>query len=664
MSKTVNCRAYIILVAACLMASALFGFLYHYDNKYNTKQEISQDGTVSLSDFEEETGAQAQEVTWLVEGWEFYPDQILYPGESGEESKSVYIGQYFSFASFHEDDSPYGTGTYRIKVDGNGNYTMLIPEVFSACVVYVDGKRLISSGSLSPYTPYIKDLIFSFEIRGKGEILIQTANYSHYYSGVTYPPAIGSAQGINRLIMVRMLFYGFLVFTSLALALFAAVIWWGTRKRRGFSENFWLGILGLSFALRVCYPFIHTLGIFGGNLAYVLENTAAAFGLFCIARSVSLICLKTDSLPERTLRGITGGFVLIGFIFSLWMVKYLPGFVSLYGEILYWYKALIAVTMSCLLIRQFMKRKSGQILLLLAGLLVYSLSLVFHSVCLGHFEPAYTGWFEEWGAYILILCFAARMALRNMEIIRENRHLNQHLQEEVNRKTESISKLLEERRMLLSGFAHDLKTPITSITTFTRLVELDSTQLDEESRQYLDIIRRKTKEIQKQLNTINEFTQIDSTPPAFEPLDLVPLLQEFYTGNKPDVNVSGISLELLIKDSQTIMISGDRRKLQSVLQNLVFNAVSFTPEGGRIRLSLSKDQDLAVLGVEDTGSGISEKDIPHIFDPLFTNRVHEDSNGMGLFIVKSIITEHRGTIEVTSTPGKGTVFTIRLPIIR
>ena len=127
-----------------------------------------------------------------------------------------------------------------------------------------------------------------------------------------------------------------------------------------------------------------------------------------------------------------------------------------------------------------------------------------------------------------------------MEIIRENRRLNEHLQEEIEHKTESLSKLLEERRMLLSGFAHDLKTPITSITTFTRLVELDNTQLDEESRQYLDIIRRKTKEIQEQLNTINEFTQVDSTPPAFELLDLCLLLRDFYSGNKPDINVSGI----------------------------------------------------------------------------------------------------------------------------
>ena len=664
MSKTINFRAYMIIFIACLTASMLFGILYRYDNKYNTNAQIFQDGTVVLPDVEKENGTQSEEVIWLVNGWEICPDRIIYPGDPAEEWKPTYIGQYFSFAGFHGDGSPYGVGTYRLTISGNGNYTMLIPEVFSACAVYVNGEQTASSGSVSPYRPYIKDLVFSFEINGDAEILIQTANYSHYYSGVTYPPAIGSSEAVSRLITVRMLFYGLLVFTSLALALFAAVIWFGTRKGRASGENFWLGILGLSFSLRLCYPFIHMLGISGGNPAYVLENTMASLGLFCIARTVSLICLKKGSLPERVLSGITGGFVLISLVFSLLMTEYLPGFVPVYGQILYWYKALIAVAMTVLLICRFAKRKSGQILLLLTGLLVYALSLIFHALCLGNYEPAYTGWFEEWGAYILILFFAVRMALRNMEIIRENRRLNEHLQEEIEHKTESLSKLLEERRMLLSGFAHDLKTPITSITTFTRLVELDNTQLDEESRQYLDIIRRKTKEIQEQLNTLNEFTQVDSTPPAFEPLDLCLLLRDFYSGNKPDINVSGISFELLPKDDQPVMIYGDRQKLVSVLQNLVFNAVSFTPEGGVIRLCLDREEDFAVLRVEDNGTGISEEDIPHIFDRLFTNRAGEENRGMGLFIVKSVITEHGGTIEVASTLGEGTVFTIRLPVMR
>ena len=147
-------------------------------------------------------------------------------------------------------------------------------------------------------------------------------------------------------------------------------------------------------------------------------------------------------------------------------------------------------------------------------------------------------------------------------------------------------------------------------------------------------------------------------------LDLCLLLRDFYSSNKPDIDVNGISFELLLKDSQPVMVYGDRRKLVSVLQNLVFNAVSFTPEGGKIRLCLDKEQEFAVLCVEDNGSGISEEDIPHIFDRFFTHRSHDNGSGVGLFIVKSIVTEHGGNIEVASTPGKGTIFTIRLPLIQ
>lgn len=660
MRRTADLWTFFTLFTACAVASALFGLLYHFDNKYTTAAPLSQDGAAVLA---AQDGTGSGKITWLVQGWEFYPDQLLGPGETGRDAQSVSIGQYFSFAAFHGDGSPHGAGTYRLTVRGDGIYTMLLPEVFSACTVYAGGEQIAASGSVAPYVPQIRDLVFSFEVHGETELLIQTANYTHYYSGVTYPPAVGTGEAVSRLIAVRMLFYGFLAFTSLALALFAAVIWFGTRKTGASGENFWLGILGLSFSLRVCYPFIHMLGSSGQSAAYVLENTMAALGLFCIVRTVSLLCLETGSLAERVLTGIAGGFVAVAGVFPLWMTTGLPGFVPVYGQILYWYKAAAAVAMTVLVLCRSVKRSSGQERLLLAGLLAYAVSLVFHALCLGRYEPAYTGWYEEWGTYFLILCFAARMALKNMEILRENRRLNEHLQEEIARKTESLSRLLEERRLLLSAFAHDLKTPVTSIHTFTRLVEMDSAGLDEESRQYLDVIRRKTAEIQEQLSTLREFTRFDSAPPSFEPLDLCGLLREFCAANEPDVDACGLSLELQTGDGRPVMVYGDRQKLTSVLQNLVFNAVSFTPEGGCIRLSLGRKEGFAVLRVEDNGAGIAQEDLPYIFDRLFTHRPQEDGSGMGLFLVKSVVTEHKGTIEADSEPGKGSVFTIRLPLL-
>ena len=145
----------------------------------------------------------------------------------------------------------------------------------------------------------------------------------------------------------------------------------------------------------------------------------------------------------------------------------------------------------------------------------------------------------------------------------------------------------------------------------------------------------------------------------------VALAKQGYRVGLLDADIHGPSIPKMfgVEDARPVMIYGDRRKLVSVLQNLVYNALSFTPEGGAIRLSLSRGREFAVLRVEDTGSGIAEADLPHIFDQFFTNRAHETSSGMGLFIAKSIITEHGGTIDVASELGKGSIFTIRLPIM-
>ena len=175
MAKIIKFRAAVIIFITCVMASVLFTSLYHYDNKYSRGTSMPQDGIVSVSDSQEEDGSSSQEITWLVQGWDFYPDQRIYPGDVRGESVPIYIGQYFSFSGFHKDGSPHGVGTYCLNLRGNGSYTMLIPEVFSACTVYVNGEQVASSGSISPYKPYIKDLMFSFEINGEAEILIQTA---------------------------------------------------------------------------------------------------------------------------------------------------------------------------------------------------------------------------------------------------------------------------------------------------------------------------------------------------------------------------------------------------------------------------------------------------------------------------------------------------------
>ena len=109
----------------------------------------------------------------------------------------------------------------------------------------------------------------------------------------------------------------------------------------------------------------------------------------------------------------------------------------------------------------------------------------------------------------------------------------------------------------------------------------------------------------------------------------------------------------------------DRNKIWSVLDNLVYNALRHTPEGGSIALGIKRRGDRAVLTVADTGEGIDAGHLPHIFERFYKvspERGEKDgSSGLGLYIVKTTAEAMGGTVEVESVPGKGTVFTLTFP---
>lgn len=111
-------RTICFVLIVCLISAVFFSLLYQFDNKYTTRAEVSQDGSTMISPAQTGDGTPSQETMWLVDGWEFYPDQLIEPGDETGESVPIYIGQYFSFSAFHQDSSPHGVGTYRLTVRG------------------------------------------------------------------------------------------------------------------------------------------------------------------------------------------------------------------------------------------------------------------------------------------------------------------------------------------------------------------------------------------------------------------------------------------------------------------------------------------------------------------------------------------------------------------
>ena len=144
-------------------------------------------------------------------------------------------------------------------------------------------------------------------------------------------------------------------------------------------------------------------------------------------------------------------------------------------------------------------------------------------------------------------------------------------------------------------------------------------------------------------------------------LDIGALLQEQVKRLGPLARENGIELDCTAKEA--LEVNGDTLKLQQVLYNIIDNAIKYTPRGGEVHCSLARAGRKAVIRVSDTGVGIPEEDLPHIFDRVDKARSRETGGtGLGLSIVKQFVLLHGGTIDAKSTFGKGTTFIIELPL--
>ena len=147
-------------------------------------------------------------------------------------------------------------------------------------------------------------------------------------------------------------------------------------------------------------------------------------------------------------------------------------------------------------------------------------------------------------------------------------------------------------------------------------------------------------------------------------MSLNSLLEEQVKRLLPLARENGIEINLEMKDDTAIL--GDSAKLEQVIYNVIDNAIKYTPRGGEVEVSLNRSGKKALIRISDTGIGIPADDLPHIFDRFY--RVDKarsratGGTGLGLSIVKQIVQNHGGNISAASSEGKGTAFTIELPI--
>lgn len=651
-----NCpiRAMAACVGFMVVVCALFAVMFFFDNKYRTVLP----GGAGYNVLEEDW----QEPAFLVDGWEYYPDQLLTPkdfeGTSLPGAQIVYIGQYGNFSAAL--GTAYGQATYRIVLENRGparQLALYLPELLCAGNIYINGNLVGQQGSLEPYSPRVMDGLYGFYAGNRTEIVIQCVNHTHYYSGMYYPPAVGSTTALLQMVAVRLLLYGVLCFAPLGVALSYLGVW--ALEREPTARL--MGVLCLAFSLCSFVPFLRIGGITWVRPLYALEDACAGLVLLCAILLAGQLGGVTHRWWHRSLAvPCAVALCAAGIVFPLFILPYVPQFTNAYGYFLFGAKLAAGIYLLFLAVRAVCCQRSlGRYLLCSAGF--YGVSVVLSQLWVNWFEPIRGIWPQELGGFVLVLGFAFMMIHRTVSLHVENRRLTLHLQEEVAEKTRSLEQLLGERRELLANLLHDVKNPLAALNNYTELVRQNNVQ-DEETGRYLDALADRAQAVQERLEWMQDFSRAERGVVPFQRLCLQIFLREFYECNQPDMELFGCNFLLQLEEKENLYIYGNEERLRTALENLCYNALSFTPSEGSITLALSRQKNSAVIQVSDTGTGIRPEDLPHVFERGFTCRPEQGGEGLGLFLVRSVALEHGGTVEAESRVGQGSCFSLYLPL--
>lgn len=234
-----------------------------------------------------------------------------------------------------------------------------------------------------------------------------------------------------------------------------------------------------------------------------------------------------------------------------------------------------------------------------------------------------------------------------------------------NRLLDRLHDAFTRERQFIGDVAHELKTPLSILQTNTE-VTLSKERTKEEYKRALFETQTDTQRIAATLNNILDlaWSQADYAGSAGNSVNLSTLASELKEVTGKLAAAKSISVEGTIE--QDVIIKGKEDKLSRAILNILDNAVKYTPKSGAIALSLHKRHHMAVLRITDSGPGIVRKDLPHIFDRFYRGSKTDKTlgSGLGLAIARATITAHHGTISVQSVVGKGSTFTISLPLHR
>lgn len=269
-------------------------------------------------------------------------------------------------------------------------------------------------------------------------------------------------------------------------------------------------------------------------------------------------------------------------------------------------------------------------------------------------------WYASWWAILLYMAFTASAVY----FVLHNSRVKAAAEEEIRRERlerEKLMEINEAKLRFFTGISHEFKTPLSIMTGQLDII-LQSYKLAPSIYNMLLKVMHQAKSLGLLISDLIEFRKFeqDKITLRLEECDMNEISESIYDRFSDVAGKNGIdtSLSLSPEDAKAFV---DREQMERVIMNLMSNALKFTPKGGKVKIEVSADENSVYIHIKDTGKGIRAEDLDRIFERFFRSDEGEvQGSGIGLSLVKEMVELHHGKINVESSPGEGSIFTITL----
>lgn len=613
----------ITITIVILLTTLFFFILYHNDNKYTHRASQAVNG-ILIADGQEKDETSCR---FLIKEWAFYPNTLLTPeyfSDGTRETKYSTLVDIGSQSMLISDGTAHGSGTYvmRLKLpDDKQVYALELPEIFSAYRFYIDDSFVLQMGNpgKEDYRPQTQSRILTFEKSGTVTLILAVSDYSHFYSGLIYPPAFGTVSAVNTLRDIRLGACLLIVASAILIGVFSLFL--GIRMKQ--KNTFIFAFLCFAMSIFTSYSLLHSIAALPVFPWYALEISSGYLVTALVILMHNRICRIGDKI-RRVVNTAAFCFCILSLVYGL-------SGPALTLNLIYGYSVLVTVfkiITACYLLftsYRLFDLHGTTYAPMFYGTVIYAVLFLWSRV-LPDFEPIYFGWIDEWGSLVMVIsigCLLWRDMVTgykaNLIFAEEHRQISRQLEMQMEY-ARLISNRAAKNEQLTQKFRSHLQK-LSSMPESTESVNL---------RNYLS-------EISDTLsNTAFSPSQTCGQHPAID------ALLRYY---RNDACEKQIDFDMQLQIPESLPLSDV--EVCTILGNLLENAIEgCETQSGRRSITLGYSLDsVFLLVIENTFDGRIRQKNSH----FLSRKAGEKNIGAGLESVKTILRKYDGTLNIHYT---------------